>query len=1061
MKKNHLRVALFFTIFGCSYWFSAFDAYAKIEESPKVEISDSERISLARDFLRRMRSGFSAAEKFMHPAKIKNAASQKNILPEGERLIFEVFLSRNLKLKDIMFARVKDQKLQLSLKDFVSTLELPIIIDVEAQTAQGWYIRENKPFNLDLADGTAVSDNGEFTVPPSAGVEGDDIFIPVSDLEQWFDFEIDTNISGLRLTVLSEQTLPVVERFERARKKNETRDKLRPELPLQDENRQLIDIPYVDVATNSRYDKRGDSERSTTRHIANIRTAGDFAYGTLTSQTQLTNEDQITNIRLNYKQESLEPDLLGPLKAKRFEVGDVIQTRLPIDAEIRQELGARISNVDPLRSFTNPSTAITGTIFPGWDVELYRGNQFLEFQRVEEDGLYSFDNVILFSNDNIFKLVFYGPQGEVREEEISIPVDISRLAEGGGVYDISLTFDDEQTYKKNETTLNEDKGTPTLLALYEMPIGAGAVASIGLRSNEQDNVRNNVVYGGISKLFGETLINANAAIDDEADIAAELVARRKINDHSLISTTRFLSKGYDTVSGGDDTVGSFDTRFNATGPLPIGIGQKPRYSAALGYNRNTEGISSARATVGFDTRYKNFNFNEQLTYATINTDTDDSLDNIFSVTGTFGRSRLRLRSDYEIKPENRLSRVSATYSHDFTRDLDLDLELQRTIDPSLTEGSAQLNWQAGWARISPSVSYNSDNDFFAGLNTNFGLAREPQLNVVRAFDRSITSNGGISAFVFLDENGDGEFNDNDQVLEGVSVRALQNGGREVTNENGIAFFNRVRELKQTDVFVEVDSLQDPFWISGFDGVSVLPREGYVAEIQFPIHMAGELDGTLYARSKNAESYPLRGIPVHLYDADGKIEATSTTDLGGFYLFTGVHPGRYLLTVDHEIAQSLKFARPRPQQIEIGYEGTIIYGNDIFVDVGETDIPSTIISGLEDYKERHPHIDFRGSDYNVALNLGEYNSRLLMSTVWYRLHSRYRPILAGGQLMVLPQHSYADTKTGKHTLRVGFRSGDLDGAYSRCEALVARQISCTVEVMPSKDLKFAMTDGKSG
>ncbi|MCB9982583.1 MAG: hypothetical protein H6861_02770 [Rhodospirillales bacterium] len=1019
-------------------------------------VTQSERLSLAKEFLARMRRGFNAADKFMQgavPATKQSETITKNILPEGEQLLFEVYLSRRLKLDNVIFGRVKDQKIALSLKDFAAALDLPITVNAQTQTAQGWYIRENKTFNLDVAAKTARTDNGEFSISDTVFVEDEDIFVPTDELAQWLGFEIEPLVSSLQMIIKPSPLLPLQERIEREKKLARQKGDNTPQLPLRDEPKQLIDVPFVNVATNSRYNRAGDSGRSNSRHSANVSTAGDFAYGTLSTQTQINDEDQISNIWMNYKQESLEPDLLGPVKAKRFELGDVIQTRLPIDAQVRRELGTRITNVDPLRSFTNPSTAISGTVFPDWDVELYRGNQFLGYQRVGNDGFYSFDNVILYGTENIFRVVFYGPQGEQREEEVSIPVDINRVAEGGGVYDVSLTFDNKQTYRKADFN-DEDEGTPTLMALYEKPIAPGTVGSLGLRSQEQNGERNNVAYGGISTLLGETLVNANLAVDDEADFSSELVARRNIGSHDLYATARYFTDNYDTISSGDDTLGGLNTRLNANGKLPISIGRNPRYEASFNYNLTNDGDSTTDTGLGFNTAYKNFTFNEKFNYATAGTAVDDRLNSVTGVAGVFGRNRMRLLSDYQIKPDSKLSRVVASYNHDFDRTLDLDVEVERRIDPSITEASAQLNWQAGWARISPSVRYNTENDFFAGLNTNFGFARDPQGPGIKMFDRNITGNGAMSVFVFLDANGDGRYNEGEERLEDVTIRALQNGGREVTDENGMAFFSRVQELKRTDIVLEEESLKDPYWVSGFEGVSILPREGYVAELQFPVHIAGEMDGTLYARKDNGQPMPLKNIALHLYNADGEIEQTAQTDIGGFYLFNRVRPGRYLLVVDQQAARNNNFARPKPEAIEIGYEGTIIYGHDVYVDAGTKDIPSTIIAGLEDYKARHPHIDFEQADYNIALNLGEYNSRLLMSTVWYRLHTRYRQILSGGQLMVLPEHSFADTQTGKHTLRVGFHDADIDDAYNRCRALIARNIECTVEVLPAAAAKFA-------
>lgn len=1026
-------------------------------EEQKAGVTHTERLSLARDFLTRMRRGFSTADNFL---KNQGSLAQQalrptqNILPEGEALLFEVYLPGRLRLDNIIIGRVRDQKTTLPLRDFFTILDLPVTVDAQTQTAKGWYIRENKIFELDLKNKTVRTDHGLFSVSDSVFVEEGDIFVPDDELAQWLDFEIEVLVSSLQMVIRPSQPLPLQERLEREKKlafqRKGDRD---PKLPIRQEPKQLIDVPFVNVATNSRYNKAGNADRSEVRHTANISSAGDFAYGTLSTQTQINNEDYINNIFVNYKQESLEPDLLGPLKAKRFELGDVIQTRLPIDTQVRRELGARVTNVDPLRSFTNPSTAITGTVFPGWDVELYRGNQFLGYQRVGQDGFYAFDDVILYGTENVFRVVFYGPQGEMREEEISIPVDINRIAEGGGVYDVSLTFDSKQTYRKTDPN-DEDEGSPTVLALYEKPLAPGTVGSFGLRSAEQNGERNNVAYSGVSTLWGETLVNANLAVDDEADFATELVARRNIGSHDLFATARYFSDNYDTVNGGDDTVGFFNARLSANGGLPVALGRNPRYTVSTGYNLTNEGDTTTDTMLGFNTAYKNFTFNDQMEYTTTNTGVENRLNNVNTISGVFGRNRLRVLSDYQIKPDSKLSRVVGNYKHNFDKDLDMEVELEHLVDPSITEASTQLNWQAGWARLSPSIRYNTENDFFAGLNTNFGLARDPQDSGFKMFDRNITGNGAMSVFVFLDTNGDGQFNDGESPLKDVSVRALQNGGREQTDENGLAFFSRVQELKRTDIIVEEESLKDPFWVSGFEGVSVIPREGYVTELQFPIHIAGEMDGILYARKHSGQTVPLKNIPVHLYNGEGEIEQTAITDIGGFYLFSRVPPGRYLLVVDQTAAQAHSFARPQPEPIEMGYEGTIIYGHDIYVDAGKQDIPGAIIAGLEDYKARHPHIDFNQADYNIALNLGEYNSRLLMSTLWYRLHTRYRQVLAGGQLMVLPEHSFADEKTGKHTLRVGFYDITLEDAYNRCRALIARDIVCSVEVLPAAADKLA-------
>jgi hypothetical protein len=261
-------------------------------------------------------------------------------------------------------------------------------------------------------------------------------------------------------------------------------------------------------------------------------------------------------------------------------------------------------------------------------------------------------------------------------------------------------------------------------------------------------------------------------------------------------------------------------------------------------------------------------------------------------------------------------------------------------------------------------------------------------------------------------------------------------------------------MQLTDINLDTETLQDPAWVSGFEGVSILPRQGYVASVEFPIHMSGEIDGTVFV--KGAGEHSLRNIPISLYNAKGDVEQTSITDAGGFYYFARVPPGRYFLILDEASARRGNFVRPEPQTIEIGYDGTVLYGNDIFVEEGAGDIPSVIMADLEDYKARHPQIDFTQDNYDLVLNLGEYNSNLLMSVIWFKLKTRYAPIIASGDIFVPPAESRVDDKTGKHTLRVGLRGETIDGAYTRCRALMARDQFCKVEIYPAY-MKQAQAD----
>ena len=1026
------------------------------DASVDVNISEKQRRSLAQSFVSKLKARLDDIDNQM---QVSGFAKNSNILPDGENLLFEAVLAKKIRVDGGILGRVYNGMVLLSLRDIGDVLQLPISIDSDKKTAQGWYIREERKFDLDLNSKIVTTDVGAFNVSDNFVIEGDDILVPAQELASWVDFNIRTDVSTQELHIVSSELLPIQERYLRRNNRRNGYELPEPSLPLGGEDYKAIDVPIVNVATRSTYRKNDGENEGQSNHSASISTAGDFAHGTLSTRAQINNKDQLKNFRANYKQESVDADLLGDLKARRFEVGDVITTRTPLGGNVAQEFGVRVTNTDSLRRFNTPTTNISGDASPGWDVELYRNNQLVGFREVSDDGFYSFDNVDLFLANNNFRLIFYGPQGEVREENIFVPVDRNNIADDVGTYDVSVSLSGKNTYNNRDNhQKDEDEGSLNISAFYEKPVLKETAISAGIRSSQDDGVRNAVGNVGFSTTVMQTLLNGNLAADDEGEISTELAMRHDFAEHEFSDVLSWQGAGFDVHGSGQNDEDLLKNNLSLSGPLPIKLGLRPRYNLGVNYATDTDDDYIVNTSLGMNTSIKNIFVNEELRHSTSN-EADDILESSTNISGLYGRNRVRFGTNYLIKPDSELTNVLASYKRDITDKLDFEVGVNKRFETSLTEYSAKLDWQAGFIRLSPSITYNNQHDFFAGLNTRFGLLRDPSLGRAKMYDYPISNSGGVSAFVFLDKAGDGEFNDDDEPLDGVVVRAPQNGGRVITDENGVALFTRMNKLRLTDVLLDPDSLQDPTWVPGFDGVSILPREGYIAEIDFPVHISGEIDGSIYARSKdggNDRSVSLRNIQIKLYNYEGEVEKSVFTDPTGFYYIAAVPPGRYFLIIDEKSASRGGFIRPEPQQIEIGYDGTIIYGNDIYVDVGGEDIPSTFLTDIDDYKARHPHIDFSYDDYNLVLNLGEFNSRLLMSVVWYKLRSRYSSILSGGELFVPPADSYADVKTGKHTLRVGLQDNEIAEAYDRCRAFMARELYCKVEIYPSY-MKHAKID----
>jgi len=1049
------RIAPLTLLICCVSPYAVTSAYAN-EPSERAVVLEQ---TVLKSFVQKMRNNYSRANSFMRDAGIEEDRFDLRGLPDGELLILDVKLPDGIQIDGTVLGEVYNRQIYVSLRDLISILEFPIEYDAQTQNFSGWYIRENRRFNLDKASGIVTSNATEYKIGSDILVKEDDLYFPLSSYESWFNLKLIPDVGTQVVNLDANPPLPIMERFRR-RQFEERRNNRKPaSLPRGDDSYDLLGVPQADVSLRSSY-RNPENSDPTRRQDVNIRTSGEFAYGTLSTNIAADSLEQVTNVRATYLRESAYPELLGPLKARRFELGDVQPTRVPITGGAPPETGMRITNTDPLVSQTLPSTKISGYIFPGWDVELYRENSLLAFSETDENGYYSFDNVQLFSNRNFFRVVAYGPQGEVREENVNVPYDPNREATDGGIYDVSLSLQNRQFYQKFDS-VDEDRNTPHFVGFFEKPITDNAALRLGARYREENGENKAYASAGVTSAIAGALVNATVASDEQGELASEMVLSRQFGPHNFRTGLDLATDNYNPGSNGG-AVQVFSNRYNLEGPLPFSLGDRPRYSAAFNYAENSNGDSNYNGRVNLNTRYKRLGINQALRYSDGgNFDDGAEIASDTAVTGIVGKNTYRGRMQYNFAPEAELDSLFASWRRRIKPELETQLELGHTLEDDLTRLSGQLNWRPEFATISPRVSYDSRGNVEATLNTRFGVSRVPDTGEF-IFSRDFVANSGsISAFVFLDKNGNQLFDGEDEPIPNARVQTPQNARGGDTNDEGVAFIAKLRPNIITDVFVEQGSLEDPFWIPGAEGVSIMPRTGVNVRVDIPVHISGEIDGVVYAKKPNGTSIPLRNLTLQLQNEDGIVEQSVYSGPDGFYLFSLVPPGRYTLTVaDQGLPNDVR--RPRPQFIEIGYDGTTIFGNDIILDAGQRDIPSEIIANLDDYRAQHPHIDFSQNNYEIALNLGAYKSRLLTSFMWYRLKTRYGAILRDTQLYVPPSQSYALPKTGEHTLRVGLKSENIDDAYNRCRALVARDLYCKVEIYPTaKKQKFAAAPSNDG
>ena len=111
----------------------------------------------------------------------------------------------------------------------------------------------------------------------------------------------------------------------------------------------------------------------------------------------------------------------------------------------------------------------------------------------------------------------------------------------------------------------------------------------------------------------------------------------------------------------------------------------------------------------------------------------------------------------------------------------------------------------------------------------------------------------------------------------------------LTDADGIAWIDRLPVRQHVDIAVDPQTLEDPYWASQRKGVRLVPRPGRVAELDFPVVLTSEIDGTVYLVDK-ASTRGIGDVVLELLDSRRSLVSTTMSSSDGYYIVTAVHLG---------------------------------------------------------------------------------------------------------------------------------------------------------------------------
>ena len=887
--------------------------------------------------------------------------------PQDQALIVNLTLNRTTIGENFIIYQDK-KRLLVPLGGIMSALELAITTDPDAGTASGFFINEKRRFDLDLSTGKATFDGRTFTLQPgSVERQLTDIYVDPALLTDWFSIRSHLVTEDLTLLISSVELLPVQERLDRERRRAGVR---RPgeagNYTVVEAPAKIVDWPFVDTSI----------QYSTTRTNGQMQNQGQYS-SVVTGMVAGLDLDMSLNgtiprqgyqdfLRATLGQRDPRGGLLGPIDAREFAFGDVSSPSLPLVSNSVAGRGAMLSTFPLHRLSDLQRVTLRGELPVGWQVELYRGADLLDFQTSSVDGRYEFLNVSTVAGLNDFRLVFYGPEGQRREEEK--PIYVAAAAVGAGETGYSLLFNQQNTdlfgnhpNAQLQPITAFTRFDQLTQALQQPNINNGALRfNAEVEHGFTDNVSLN---GAISSLpIGNTqieyfqtglraawlgaLTNVSAATSSNGGAAAGTSLQSQVGSLAWqLSYDRFVDhylseRSFDLLIN-QPLVATSTVQLN--GLLPgFGTGRLP-FATGATYNEAENGTSDLQLRGRVSAAISRFTVAAETQSQVISHQTTQTQE-VIRIGTQFGKIGLRGETIYDLTPTAELAATQLTADYAARQNLNLRVGVTRLqTQPQETQFTAGAAVLFDKLAVGSDASVSDRGDFSLLFKIAFSFGMQPRGNEPVFRGQSFARTGAISPLVFLDRDGDGKFGPGDTPLPNVRLRTDSYAFRDKTDQAGTALVTGLDPYQETPVRVDTETLEDPYWKAPDQNIAVLPRPGSVVKLDFPVYETGEVDGAI-EMERSGQRVPLPGIRLQVVDSNGKVASQALSGYDGSFFVQGVRLGSYTLRADPEQLARLHLTAAPPQTIALTHDnpavtaGTITLAHDGGRRTGEAEAP---------------------------------------------------------------------------------------------------------------------------
>lgn len=858
----------------------------------------------------------------------------QDILSEENILIVEVKIGKYQFDSAIEIYQSRD-RFFVPLTTLVEILEFPIDVDVEEKEAKGWFIAESRSFSLSIDRKEAIISGKILEVPEGAAIaNNDDIYVDSTYLEQWFPLKVSLDFSSLSLIIEPKEKLPFELKKEREllrQKSLRSRQEKEVDYPVIYTPYHPYSIPVTDIQIGYEYDNNVRRENNIAYSLLS---RGDLAY--LESELFLSgNTNQsLQTARLSTGRRNDEGGLLGALDATEFRIGDINGVNVPFVTNSSLGRGMRVTNRNLDRPDQFDTTNFIGNAPPNWEVEIYRNNILVDFQTVGSNGRYEFFNVPVLYGNNSFRIVQYGPEGQIRESTVTRNIGASLLQKGSFAYQLSA---DERSYSlfgvdEQNRTIQHNRNM-RFVSTAEYGLNEYLTLGSGFISTPLNDRQLHQYQTAIARFsLGRVLAEANLAYDykDQGKLYS-INATTSLYDVSVNAKyshyNNFSSEVVEPLTS-QQRISVAELRLNGRIdkrsylPSPISYtfsGLNEVYENNISQQTFTNRTSLTLLNLGFS------NFLQHVE-STNNQNVTTQTTGEFSVRGRYDDIILRMNSNYTLAPEETFNFISFTAQKRLSEKANGQVDIRKNFGENSDTTTLGLTYNRLFDKYQLSFSTSADDEGNMNLATrlSFALGYDTQSNQAFMRNQNASSGGTILAHSYLDNNDDGTFNDGDETLEGTGY-FYNNRSIKPKTTNNSQVITQVQPYSDSIIRVDQTTLEDPFLSPNSEGYKIYTRPGAITPIEFAFVPTTEIDGMLYLENFSFNPKGLANIPMELVNIENGKTITTISEFDGFFLFKKVRSGTYEIRIAKEGLDKLGLASASVYPVTVPQNSDFITG----------------------------------------------------------------------------------------------------------------------------------------